>query len=327
MRGGGGAIHIVTPDADSAAEPTPATNSVGEFTRPELEHAFEVWNTMQTKERRHLTFQFLIYCVLCVMVDALMFFGDEPNFNGSANIGVVCMALAVFLSAASLWVLHIMSSGWAWGKATGDEKFQAWAISPLGRTTTFLLCGAFLPAMMLFWHQMWLGNQASNILIMEKHIFSCRVLDGFVTAGQMFMTLASINVFLSIFKPKPRWVISFLCWAVFLQVAMIGYITEGFRSDSSVCLGLAILFYLLALGTMLVAHCVHDRTQRGLFLRARSLQNTVDVTQRLLDTELKLKALAEDVAREQGRCDAERLITAFLCHEIRNPMNGKVATQ
>jgi signal transduction histidine kinase len=129
------------------------------------------------------------------------------------------------------------------------------------------------------------------------------------------MQIIGSLVYFGVFRPPFEWAFSFTCWSFVFQSSSILYTTKGFTSVST---GFTIVVYVFELvAALLVLNWQFnlEEIKRDLFVHVRGLQNS-------LDFERTTQALRANIAQEQGRARAERLITAFLCHEIRNPMNG-----
>jgi signal transduction histidine kinase/CheY-like chemotaxis protein len=196
-----------------------------------------------------------------------------------------------------------------------DDKYAVWATGS-NRPLAFFVFLLFVPAMCFFWVQIYLGRpEGSDIQLFPSHPFTFRIVDGVTIMGQLCLNGIGSLVYFAIFRPLFPWACAFTSWLVMVQLSFVVFMTSGFTSVSSGFIAVMFGFQVLSASLMLISQFSLEQTQRALFVHGRNLQLA-------LESERKLRTLRADVAHEKGRAKAERLITAFLCHEIRNPMNG-----
>jgi signal transduction histidine kinase len=292
------------------SQDTPRRHSLykwGKFIDLDLERDFDLWNSeIGLKARRRMGLIFLLFGALCTTVELLLVFGPHPNFNGSPAIGVVNLVLIFGIVPPFFFhTFHLVFE-------RDDRKFAVHARNH--RLSAFLMFALWVPAMCFYWVQLYLGHPSgSNVQFVPDHPFTFRVAEAFSILGQLLMQVIGSLVYFGVFRPPVEWAFIFTCWSFAFQLSLLLYITNGFTSISSGFAAIVFLFELLALLLMLNWQFTLDETKRELFVHARDLQNS-------LDFERTTQSLRADIAQEQGRAKAERLITAFLCHEIRNPM-------
>jgi hypothetical protein len=285
---------------------------VFKFKNQDVEREFDLWNSeVGLSARRRTGFIFVCFGALCATVEMLMVFGPYPNFNGAKSIAVTNLVLMTGIVPLFFFhTFHLVME-------TDDRKYAAHATRH--RFSVFLIFALWVPAMCFYWVQLYLGRPiGSNEQFLPSHPFTFCVAEAFSLLGQLLMQVIGSIVYFGVFRPPVEWAFGFTIWSFVFQLSLILFMTNGFTSITSGFAGIVFAFELLAILLVLNWQFSLEETKRDLFVHGRDLQFSLDS---LRTTE----SLRADIAQEKGRAKAERLITAFLCHEIRNPMVSALA--
>jgi signal transduction histidine kinase/CheY-like chemotaxis protein len=268
------------------------------FKDPKLEHAFFLQEMRGSKDSRFVaevglvSFSSIMAAfVTCGIVEQTEFGWDKVN-----GWFIFCVAASGFLVVAILFLWYAI-------RYVKDERLFLQAMNKFSSLTfcTFLATAGAL------WMHIFVRISAQYPLL-PMHLLvpdTWSLSACYSCVGMLGTYLIGSCIYVGVFRPRLKPTCGYFVLQVLMFAMFNGII---FSWTMSSVWAFFTLLHGLALGSMLAGIFLLEKTRRDFFLQVQRLEQSV--------------LTSADVAREQGRAQAERLIVAFLCHEIRNPMNG-----
>jgi uncharacterized membrane protein len=265
-----------------------------------LEHEFQLHEHRGSTEGRRIAESTLV--AFSIVLTTLEFFAVvEQRDNGWDNASGwfwvnLCIATADVVAVVYLWY-HI--------RCVQDDRRFLRAMDKLSFLTFCLFLGATGTLWMHLFSRLSLVFPDASLILWVPDRWS--LVSCYAVMGTCFSYLAGTCVYFAVFRPRFGRAFAFCSLQVLLVVIFCGV---AFSWTINSVWGTLTVMHLLALGSVLAGLWLLEKTRRVQFLSVKKLE-------RALAQEQKMHALLAEVAREQGRSQAQRLIVGFVCNEIK----------